>query len=205
MNNPLVLLLITGIAFYFGKLWWDDFKAGSGARAPGGPEPLPGATPAPRRAILIAVAGALVLLALETWGEMALGVADEQSKMTALFAFYTVLAAPLVEEIIFRGYLVIDNRGPRVAWLAALVASVLFAVLHPFLWKNDDAGFALTLGLKGWFSTGAVFATSLWLYATRLAAWNPQRSLLPCIAGHAAKNLGVFAVKASTGFVAGWW
>ena len=127
--------------------------------------------------------------------------------MTVLFAVYSILAAPLVEEIIFRGYLVVsaEKYGRGLAWLGALAASLLFAALHPFLWKNDDAGFALTLGAKGWFSTAAVFATSLWLYAARLVAWNPQRSLLPCFAGHTAKNVGVFAIKVGTGFVAGWW
>jgi len=50
-----------------------------------------------------------------------------------------------------------------------------------------------------------VFAGSLWFYAVRFASWNPQRSLLPCFAAHAAKNLGVIAVKAAQGFVVGWW
>jgi uncharacterized protein len=206
MNNPLLLLLLTGVGLYFGKLWLDDLRAGV-HRPAGSPSPLPGAASAPRRAVIVAVAGALVILAVETGGEIALGLAGEQSKMTVLFALYSILAAPLVEEIIFRGYLVVDpeKHGRRLAWLGALGASLLFAALHPFLWKNDDAGFALTLGPKGWFSTATVFATSLWLYAARLAKWNLQRSLLPCFAGHAAKNLGVFAIKAATGFVAGWW
>ena len=90
-------------------------------------------------------------------------------------------------------------------WAAAVGASAIFAALHPFLWRWDDAGFALTFGAKGWFSSAAVFATSLWLYAARLAPWNPQRSLLPCFAAHAAKNLGVVAVKLATGFVGGLW
>ena len=206
MNNPLVLLLLTGVGLYFGKLWLDDLRSGAN-RPANGPAALPGATPAPTRAIVIAVIGSIIILALETWGEIALGLAGEQSKMTGLFALYSIAAAPLVEEIIFRGYLVVnpEKRGRSLAWVAAFGASLLFAALHPFLWKNDDAGFAFTFGAKGWFSTAAVFATSMWLYAARLAAWNPQRSLLPCFAGHAAKNLGVFAVKAATGFVASWW
>ncbi len=206
MNNPLLLLLMTGVGLYFGKLWRDDLRAGA-SRAAGAPSPLPGATHAPMRAVIIAIAGALVILGLETWGEIALGLASEQSKMTVLFAIYSMFAAPLVEEIIFRGYLVVnpEKQGRSAAWLGALGASLVFAALHPFLWKNDDAGFTFTFDAKGWFSTAAVFATSLWLYAARLAAWNPQRSLLPCFAGHAAKNLGVFAIKAGTGFVAGWW
>jgi hypothetical protein len=29
--------------------------------------------------------------------------------------------------------------------------------------------------------------------------------LLPCFVAHAAKNLGVFAIKYAEGFVGGWW
>jgi hypothetical protein len=73
------------------------------------------------------------------------------------------------------------------------------------LWRWDDAGFVFTFSAKGWFSTAAVFATSLWLYVARLANWNPSRSLLPCFAAHTAKNLGVVAVKAFAGFMGGLW
>jgi hypothetical protein len=61
------------------------------------------------------------------------------------------------------------------------------------------------LSAKGIYTTAVVFVTSLWFYFVRFAAWNPRRSLLPCFAAHAAKNAGVVAVKAGTGFVAGWW
>jgi len=149
--------------------------------------------------------GALVILALETWGETALGVAAEQSKMTALFALYSVVAAPVIEEVIFRGFLVARGSHRAAVWAGAVGASVLFAALHPFLWGWDEAGFAWTMDTKGVFSTGVVFATSLWLYAARLAKWNPSQSLLPCFAAHAAKNLGVVAIKGATGFLSGWW
>ena len=68
-------------------------------------------------------------------------------------------------------YLVIEGRGPALRWFGVLVASIVFAVLHPFLWRWDEAGFAPTLTGKGAFSTGIVFATSLWLYVARFAAW----------------------------------
>lgn len=203
MNNPLLLLIMTAAGIYVGKLWLEDRKAWRGG-APN-PKALPGATDAPVRAVVIAVVGALVLLALETWGEIRLGLADQQSQMTWLFALYSVGAAPIIEELIFRGWIVVEGKGRAMRWLGALVASVLFAALHPFLWKWDDAGFALTPGAKGWFSSAMVFATSLWLYAARLAAWNPQRSLLPCFAAHGAKNLGVVGVKLFAGFMGGMW
>ena len=211
MDQPLLLVLMTAAALYVGKLWRDDVRAarqrGDGSAPPGG---FPGATAAPAHAVWIAVAGALAILAAETLGETALGLAAQQSRMTWLFALYTITGAPIIEELVFRGWLVVDVAGrrktaPLPAWAGAVGASALFGALHPFLWRWDDAGFAFTFGAKGWFSTGAVFATSLWLYAARLARWNPHRSLLPCFAGHAAKNLGVVAVKATAGFLGGLW
>jgi len=201
-QQPLPLLLMAAVSLYLGKLWWDDVRAAQAGRP--NPRAFPGATPATPRAIAIAVLGAWLLLALETWGETALGLSAQQSRMTWLFGVYTLTAA-IVEEVIFRGYLVLDRRGPAALWTGAVAASALFAVLHPFLWRWEDAGFELTLGAKGAFSTAAVFATSLWLYAARFGAWNPTRSLLPCIAGHAAKNAGVIAVKYAQGFVGGAW
>lgn len=203
MNHPLLLLLLTGAGWYVAKTWRDDMRAATEGRANAGA--FPGATPASGRAILIAIAGAAVLLAAETGGELALGIADQQSKMTWLFALYSVSAAPVIEELIFRGWLVVTGRGTALAWAAAVGASVLFALLHPFLWRWEDAGFELTLSRKGAFSTAVLFATSLWFYAARLGPWNPTRSLLPCFAGHAAKNIGVVAIKAATGFMGGLW
>ncbi len=194
---------MTAAGLYFGKLWLDDRRAArSGTTKTGA---LPGATEATRRAVVIAVAGALVILAAETGGELALGLAAEQSRMTWLFALYSVAAAPLIEELIFRGWIVVENRGRAAMAAGAVGASARFAALHPFLWRWDAAGFALTLGAKGWFNTAVVFALSLWLYAARLAPWNPPRSLLPCFAAHAAKNLGVVGVKLAAGFMGAWW
>lgn len=203
MNSPLLLLVMTVAGLYVGKMWLEDRRAARAGTAKAGA--LPGATDAPGKAVVIAVAGALGILAIETGGEIALGIAAEQSKMTWLSALYSVTAAPLIEELIFRGWIVVEKRGRATMWAAAVGASVIFAALHPFLWRWDDAGFALTLGAKGWFSTGIVFAMSLWMYAARLAEWNPARSLLPCFAGHAAKNVGVVGVKLAAGFMGGLW
>jgi membrane protease YdiL (CAAX protease family) len=201
-DQPLVLVALLGLSVYVARMWWDDLRA---ARA-GGPSPraLPGATPAPVRAIGLAAAGGLVLVAAETAGEYALGIEDQQSRMTALFGLYT-LAAAFVEELVFRGFVVVEHRG-RAALVGGCVgASTVFALLHPFLWRWDEAGFAWQGTTKAWFSTAAIFAGSLWFYAVRFWSLNPTRSLLPCIAAHAAKNLGVFAVKAAQGHVSGWW
>jgi len=201
-NNPFFLLLLGAAGLYLGKLWLDDVRA---ARA-GQPNQraFPGATPARPAAVAIAVTGALVLLAIETLGENALGLSAQQSRITWLFGFYSLTAA-IIEEVVFRGYLVVEGRGRAAWWAGAVAASVAFAALHPFLWKWDDSGFALTFGAKGALSTGVVFATSLWLYVARFVPWNPSRSLLPCIAAHAAKNAGVVAIKFAQGFVGGMW
>lgn len=201
-ENPLLLLVLLGATGYVAKLWCDDLRA---ARA-GTPVPraLPGATPTTMAAIAVAALGALGLLALETWGEIALGVAGEQSRVTALFGLYT-LAAAFGEELIFRGFVVVENRD-RATLVGGIVgASLLFALLHPFLWQWRDGALHAQLGTKAWFSTAAVFAGSLWFYAVRFWKLNPSHSLLPCIAAHAAKNLGVFAIKYAQGFVSGWW
>jgi uncharacterized protein len=203
MNHPLLLLMLTCAGLYIAKLWRDDLRTiereGPNVNA------LPGARQASHRAVMIGIVGAIVLLLTETAGEIALGIADEQSKMTWLFALYSVCAAPVIEELIFRGWLVVENRGPVTMWAAAFGASIAFAALHPFLWRWEDAGFEFTFGRKGWFSTSIVFASSLWFYAARLGPWNKSRSLLPCFAGHAAKNLGVVVIKATTGFMSGLW
>lgn len=203
MDHPLLLLALTAAGIYLGKLWWDDTVAAQAGRP--NPNTLPGAKPAPLRANLIAVAGALVLLAMETMAEEALGLSAAQSRMTWLMALHAVVGAPVIEEIIFRGWLVIDGHGRTAAWAGAVAASVAFAALHPFLWRWDEAGFATTFGTKGWLSTSAVFATSLWLYGARLGPWNPHHSLLPCVAAHAAKNIGVVAIKAVMGFMGPAW
>src|SRR3954466_15740211 len=106
-NDPRVVLLMIGVGVYVAKLWYDDFRSNQGGRP--NPRALPGATPAPRKALIIAVAGSLVLLAAETWGEKAFGLTEQQSKMTALYALYTLLAA-VIEEIVFRGFIVVENR-----------------------------------------------------------------------------------------------
>ncbi|WP_232766878.1 CPBP family intramembrane glutamic endopeptidase [Geminisphaera colitermitum] len=204
MNDPrLVGLLFLG-GCYFAWLWLKDRKAWRAAGHVEARGALPGATDSPLSVTLIAVSGALVLLAAETAGEIALGISGEQSTITIFFGLYSLVAA-VIEEVIFRGYIVVDKRGR--GWLigSILAASVLFAIGHPFLWKWEEGALIWNFGLKGWFSTFVVFLSSLWFYAVRFASWNPHRSLLPCIAAHGAKNLGVFIIKAAQGFVSGWW
>ena len=201
-NNPITLLLMVGVSVYVTKLWFDDLKASR--RGQPDSRAFPGATDAPRRAYVLAGLGALLILAAETAGELALGLSAQQSKMTALFAVYTLCAA-FVEEIIFRGFIVLPTKNPAVLWAGIGVASILFAALHPFLWDWQDGKLLWRLDAKGWFSTVTVFLTSLWFYTVRFAGFNPKHSLGPCFAGHLTKNIGVIIIKGAQGYLAGWY
>jgi len=212
-----VYLVMFAVAGYVFKLWLDDFRAnrsmGGGGEKKGA---LPGALPVPGAAIGVAVAGALVLLGVQTWGEYALGIVGEQSDIAVSFLLMMVSAA-FIEEVIFRGYLAVTGKGRAWLWGSVLFFSGVFALLHPFLWDyelaGDAAGWAIwqaewTLKLdstKAWFSTAAIFVNSLWFYAVRFWALNPRQSLIPCFAAHLAMNLGVFAVKLAQGHVVALW
>lgn len=201
-DNPWLLVSLLVAGGVVAKWWRDDYL--SARRGAPHPRAFPGATPARASALLIAAGGALVLLAAETAGEHALGLAAQQTSITALFGLYTLMAA-FAEELVFRGYLVVEHRG-RAALVAGIVgASLGFALLHPFLWTWRDGALHLNGGGKAWFSTAAVFTGSLWFYAVRFLPVNPTRSLLPCVAAHLTKNLGVLVIKYAQGFVSGWW
>ena len=201
-SSPFLTILMIFGGAYVTKLWIEDYRAHQrGEIIRGG---LPGATPTTRSAVIVAIIGALLILAGETWGEIHLGLSEEQSEITVLFGCYTLIAA-VIEEVIFRGFLVVTDRGPVAKWAAVLGASLVFAAVHSFLWLWEDGVWTWTLNAKGWFSTGAVFLSSVWFYTVRFLPSNPSQSLLPCFAAHAAKNLGVFIIKGVQGFVVGWW
>ena len=196
-ENPLMILLYVGVAAYVGQIYWGDYKAVKSGEANTGA--MPGAVAAPLGAFIIGTLGALLLLGVETGGEIALGLVDEQSEMVWFFVF-AAIAAGVVEEVIFRGYLVIDNKGRSLLIASAVGFSLIFAIIHGHLWSRED-GFEWTLTGKAFFSTAILFANSLWFYALRFGPWNPKRSLFPCMLAHAASNLGVFFVKWAQGYV----
>lgn len=229
MDGPLINLLgllIAGGGFY---IWWQDYRANrrdevkmassrleadatSEATAIAPSEPshrLPGAYPTTLAAVAVAVGVSLLLLGLETWTEIRLGVSEEQSDMTVLFGLYT-LAAAFIEELIFRGFIYYDKGGKALLVLSCLAASILFAVIHPYMWHwNGDADWTgkLTFDFStiAVISTSFVFIKSLWYYTVRFYPLNPRHSLIPCIAAHFATNVGVFAIKAMQGHVVGWY
>lgn len=196
-ENPVMMLLYVGVAAYVWHIYRGDYKALKSGKPISGA--MPGAVSAPLGAFIIGTLGALLLLGVETGGEIALGLVDEQSEMVWFLVFATI-AAGVVEEVIFRGYLVIDNKGRALLIASAVGFSLIFAIIHGHLWSRED-GFEWTLTAKAFFSTGILFANSLWFYAVRFGPWNPKRALFPCMLAHAASNLGVFFVKWVQGYI----
>ena len=201
-DQPALLALLIAAGLYTLHLWRQDYRAGQLGQPH--PRALPGATPASLHACLVAAAGALLILAIETGGEIRLGLSEQQSKITVMFGAYSMIAA-FIEELMFRGFLVIEGKGLVRLWAGIVGASLIFASLHPFLWNWVGDDFTWTFTTKGCFSTAVVFVSSLWFYTVRFAGFNPQRSLIPCIIAHATKNLGVIMIKAAQGYVVSGW
>lgn len=150
----------------------------------------PGARACGWPALAWASAGALVLTLLETGLEIRLGVSAEQTTIPSHFLM-AMLGAAVVEEVAFRGFASpADLRGGRLLGVA-LAGSAVFAWIH-------GHGVSDT---KGLVSTGSAFALSLWFYACRFNPLNPGRSLAPAMVAHAVRNLAVFGIKDSQGFV----
>lgn len=201
------------VVLWFVRMWGRDLRE---ARA--NPEllgkGLPGATPCPAPAVAVAVAGTLILLAAETYGEIRLGISDEQTDISWVM-LPALVAAAFAEEFVFRGFLVVESRGAAAKWLSVVAFSALFALVHPHLWSFDwnaageDAsvvarvtkGFSPHFTTKAFFTTAFLFAGSLWFYFVRFFRMNPHASLLAPFAAHLAKNLAVFAVKLAQGHV----
>lgn len=208
-EDPWVILGYVAITLFIMKMWWDDFN--SNRKGKPNDKAFPGATSCTSLAVWIAVSGALILLGLETAGEYALGISEEQSDITKIFLL-SMIAAAFIEELIFRGFLVIENKGKAALIGSMLAFSFLFAILHPHLWQMDFAEgvpawqfwhgqFSLDFSVKAFFSTGSIFVGSLWFYAMRFNHWNPKHSLIPCFAAHLVKNIGVFVIKLAQGHV----
>jgi len=207
MDSPLISLLLFIGAVYLFKLWWEDTRA---ARA-GTPneKAFPGTSMATGPALWIAALGALLLVGVETAGEIALGVSAEQSDIAVVFIF-AMVGAGVLEEIVFRGYLVVTGKG-RALLIASIVGfSLLFAVAHyQYYTVIPDEGtwrdMQLDISAKSSWTLLLLFVNSLWFYTVRFFRWNPTHSLLPCFVAHVASNLGVFLVKAAQGHVTSLW
>lgn len=207
MDSPLITLLLFAGAVYLFKLWLQDTRSWQ-AGTPN-EKAFPGATSAPPSALWIAAIGALFLVAVETAGEIALGVSSEQTNIAAFFLF-AMVGAGVLEEILFRGYLVITGKGRTLLLLSIIGFSLLFAIAHyqyytqipeDGTWRDIQLHFTP----KASWSLLLLFLNSLWFYAVRFYKWNPHHSLLPCFVAHIASNIGVFVVKAVQGHVTSLW
>ncbi len=206
-----MLLAVVGLTVYVFYVWLGDFRRGQKGEFDA--RTFPGAVPCSPTAAGVAVVGALALLGLETGGEYGLGISGQQSNISVLFLL-AMISAAFGEELVMRGFLVVTTRGKAVLIGSIFGFSVLFALMHPFLWdwKSPVDGqpkqLVFDFSLKAWWSTAMIFVFSLWLYAMRFPVrrpkLNPRNSLIPCIAAHLAKNLGVFVIKLAQGHVSGW-
>ncbi len=212
-NDPLLILIMFGASVYLAWLWWQDAQTAKNGKP--NPRAFPGAVFCSGAAIGVAVVGALVILGLEVAGEYALDLVGQQRNITAL-SLLAILSAAFFEELIFRGYLVVKNKG-RAALIGSIVGfSLIFTLAHNYFWTLDfpegvpgwqfwNGELSFDFGLKAWFSSAFFFINSLWFYAVRFYKLNPAQSLLPCVAAHFASNLGVFLIKLFQGHVVGLW
>ncbi len=207
MTNHLTLqFIMLATSIYLGWMFYGDWKKSLQGETTKGA--LPGATTCPRPLLWLGVGCGIALCAIATWGELLLGTVDEQSTIP-FFYLLPMLAAGLVEEVVFRGFLVVRQRGPAVLLGSILFFSILFSLAHfqyyTAISENDNL-----LGLEWrWtpqsrWTLFTLFLNSLVFYLLRFHPQNHHRSLLPCICAHASYNLAVFLMKLHTGFVSGW-
>lgn len=206
-DDVLYSLGMFAVAAWLFKMWLSDTRNFVCTGTPAKGE-FPGARPV---SIKLAVFGAMcgvVLLAAITAAEIAGGGVEEQTKVSFM-AIFSWTAAAFIEELIFRGYLIVQNKGKLLLWGSAILFSLIFALCHPFFWDFSipengglaEASFAINLTEKAARDTIFVFLSSMVFYALRFCPQNKMRSLIPCVAAHLAYNLGVFCVKAAQGFV----
>ncbi len=204
-DDPLLSIIVIGLAAYVFHIWFSDFKA----HRKGEPHPkaLPGAFPASWKPVIIGIAGAFALVGIETLGEYRLDVVSEQSTVSWLFLLVSI-SAGFIEELVFRGYLVVRGRGVFLRVSAIVLFSALFALGHVqyYLdWAEDAAWheFTFSITAKSSWTLLLLFLNSLWFYTLRFLPSNPERSLIPCFAAHIASNIAVFLVKLAQGHVSG--
>ncbi len=181
-----IIYLIIGLGVGFA--WFSEYQK---RKANPGPELFwPGTTRAPISGILIIVSGILLLTVAETCAEIHYQVTANQSVSNLHILGFTIGAA-IVEEMVFRGFAAPSHlRGIKLLGLI-LIGSVIFSAIHGFDFST----------VQGRISLIATFFISVWLYLGRYNPLNPERSILPCLIGHVVRNLAVFGVKWSQGFV----
>lgn len=206
-DSPVFSILSFAIALYLFYMWFGDYRhfAKTGELRKGAFE---GATTVSSKLIIIAIVSALILLTIVSVAENLTGSTADQTSV-APFALISWIGAGFVEELIFRGYLVVKNKGRAMLIASILFFSLIFAVGHPFLWDYIvEDGTSIFSGVwkfnptvQATIATLSVFCCSLLFYTLRFLPTNKNRSILPCIFAHVAYNCGVFATKLVQGFV----
>ena len=108
---------------------------------------------------------------------------EEDSNYVILAAAIVTVAAPLAEEVLFRGFVFTALRGRLRLVGAAAVSGLIFGVIH--LTSYTDEPLSLTLA--------SITTLSFFGFALALLYWRTG-SLVPCIAIHAINNSIAFGV-----------
>jgi membrane protease YdiL (CAAX protease family) len=160
-------------------------------RLSGEPEKFwPGTTYAPMAAYYAAAAGAILITIAEAAVEKRAGLTSMQAEIQAAILFQ-LLGAAVIEEALFRGFVAPGELVGRKLLALIIIGSLVFALIHNFHLSTAEGKVNATFA----------FITSLWLYVVRFNPLNPDRSLLPCFMAHTVRNLAVFGIKASQGFI----
>jgi membrane protease YdiL (CAAX protease family) len=84
--------------------------------------------------------------------------------MVGVFVFFACIAAPIIEELTFRGFIFNALRRYLPVWVAVLGSAVLFGLAH---WQPGNAGALIPLGAAGavlalvYYRTGSLVASML--------------------------------------------
>ncbi|MBO5657578.1 MAG: CPBP family intramembrane metalloprotease [Agathobacter sp.] len=169
-------------------------------------------TPGTQFAASIVISSVAILF--PKWIENYMNMMDEagMTEMTVLLFIYSVILAPISEELIFRGVTMRIARKAFPFWAANLIQAVLFGVFHMNIVQGIYAGlFGLVLGIiceKGgsiYFSIFFHFLFNLWgsTAADWLAIENEPLSGLIIILGSAlGLGLGILFFLKGTNKVA---
>ena len=196
-DDPLIIFFSCLIALYLASCYFKDIKAYASLNE--NPKALPGARNSSFLLIGVSVLIGLVLLFNALIFEQILNLSNQQ-RTIVWYALFGSIAAGLIEEVVFRGYLVIDNRGKLYLILSCIFFSLIFSLLHGYLWTYEE-GLKWNLNKKSIFDSYILFLNSLVFYFLRFGLWNNNKSILPPIAAHISFNIGVFAIKHFQGFL----
>ncbi len=205
MKDILPDILMLCASLWLAKNFISDLRANFGGKVSG----LEGATACRPAVCAAGVLCALAVLAIFTIAEYYFGVSESQTSAP----FYVIVfwfSSAFVEELVFRGYFVVQNRG-KTALVASIFAfSALFTLAHPFFWSYappDGAAegaekiLSFHFGANAVISSLSIFSLSILFYCLRFVPQNKNRSIIPCIAAHFSYNLGVYIVKLFQGHI----